>query len=90
MVRIVFRAGRKPARRKDDRRGLFLDFSPTFSLPVGADHAPDGVESRPADGSGHNLAGFVDELDGAFARIWFLAGCRTTLWTRRNFICLHV
>jgi hypothetical protein len=23
--------------------------------------------------------GFVDELDGAFARIWFLAGCGETL-----------
>jgi len=34
--------------------------------------------------------GFVDELDGAFARIWFLAGCRKTLRARRNFIGLHV
>jgi hypothetical protein len=34
--------------------------------------------------------GFVDELDGAFARIWFLAGCGETLRARRNFIGLHV
>jgi len=34
--------------------------------------------------------GFVDELDAAFARIWFLAGCGKTLWARRNFIGLHV
>ena len=34
--------------------------------------------------------GFVDELAGAFARIWFLAGCGKTLWARRNFTRLHV
>ncbi len=34
--------------------------------------------------------GFVDELDGAFARIWFLAGCGKTLWARRNFAGLPV
>jgi hypothetical protein len=34
--------------------------------------------------------GFVDELDGAFAHIWFLAGCGETLRARRNFIGLHV
>jgi hypothetical protein len=34
--------------------------------------------------------GFVDELDGAFARIWFLAGCGKTLRARRNFTRLHV
>ena len=34
--------------------------------------------------------GFVDELDGAFAHIWFLAGCGKTLRARRNFIGLHV
>jgi hypothetical protein len=34
--------------------------------------------------------GFVDELDGAFARIWFLAGCGKNLRARRNFIGLHV
>ena len=32
-----------------------------------------------------------DELDGAFARILLLlAGCRKTLWARRNFTGLHV
>jgi len=34
--------------------------------------------------------GLVDELDGAFARISFLAGCGKTLWARRNFTRLHV
>jgi hypothetical protein len=34
--------------------------------------------------------GFVDKLDGAFTRIWFLAGCGKTLWARRKFIGLHV
>lgn len=32
---------------------------------------------------------FVDELEGAFARLWFLAGCGKTLRARRNFIGLH-
>ena len=34
--------------------------------------------------------GFVDELDGAFARLWFLAGCGKTLRARRNFTGLPV
>jgi hypothetical protein len=34
--------------------------------------------------------GFVDELNDAFARIWFLAGYGKTLWARRNFTGLHV
>ena len=34
--------------------------------------------------------GFVDELDGAFARICFLAGRGETLRARRNFIGLLV
>jgi hypothetical protein len=34
--------------------------------------------------------GLVDELDGAFARISFLAGCGKTLRARRNFTRLHV
>ena len=34
--------------------------------------------------------GLVDEPDGAFARIFFLAGCGKTLRARRNFTRLHV
>ena len=34
--------------------------------------------------------GLVDELDGVFARISFLAGCGKTLRARRKFTRLHV
>ena len=72
-------------------------FPPSSNLKrVGADHAPDGVESRPSRVLTTITQGLVDELDGAFARIWLLgpgdlcAECYKAADCTNRARCLHL